>query len=199
MSKMSTRSRIFFWDDQKSISGVIEYRGDQAKHVSRLKQVIARLVKDHAFRSRYLIQLRFPVEREYSQARPEDSLERLTPQAARRSGARDRRTEAGLAPVGDASLRSLDTRASFGWAGQQPSPERLFLDAAAPPKRPSRAGGLLLAAQSARRTSDPSRIRTYERLPAQCRGANGQWSHQPKPAGPSGISSGARGGIDSFG
>ena len=63
--------RIFFWDDAKSATGFVEYTGHQTKHISRLKQVIARLVKDPEYRARHLHPLRFPIERHYDNARPD--------------------------------------------------------------------------------------------------------------------------------
>ena len=65
--------RIFFWDDPKSVTGFLEYAADQTMHISRLKQVMTRLVKDSQFRSRHLRPLRFPIERHYAEARPDDS------------------------------------------------------------------------------------------------------------------------------
>jgi|KBSSwiS6_1023812.scaffolds.fasta_scaffold248744_1 hypothetical protein len=64
--------RIFFWDDPKSATGFVEYVADQTMHISRLKQVMARLVKDTEFRSRHLRPLLFPIERHYANARPDD-------------------------------------------------------------------------------------------------------------------------------
>jgi hypothetical protein len=68
--------RIFFWDDAQSASGFVEYVGDRTKHISRLKQVISRLLKDTDFRSRHLRPLRFPIERHYADARPDDQAAR---------------------------------------------------------------------------------------------------------------------------
>ena len=61
---------VFFWNDAKSESGVVEFRGDQALHVSRLKQVIAKLVSSSEYRLRFRRDLEFPVEAKYATYRP---------------------------------------------------------------------------------------------------------------------------------
>lgn len=58
--------RIFFWNESRSETGVVELAGDKTLHISRLKQVIAKLVASPDFRSRYRRKIEFPVERRYA-------------------------------------------------------------------------------------------------------------------------------------
>jgi hypothetical protein len=55
--------RIFFWDEARRETGVVEFDDDQALHVRRLRQRIAKLVKDATYRRRFHRSLRFPLER----------------------------------------------------------------------------------------------------------------------------------------
>jgi hypothetical protein len=57
--------RIFFWDDAKRITGMLERRGSDTLHVQRLKDRIRRIAKDKAFRSRFLRDLEFPLHRHW--------------------------------------------------------------------------------------------------------------------------------------
>jgi hypothetical protein len=58
--------RIYFWNDDRSETGMLEVVEEQSLHVSKLKQRIAKLAKDAAFRRPYLKPLQFPVERHYA-------------------------------------------------------------------------------------------------------------------------------------
>ncbi len=51
--------RVFFWDETKSKTGMIEFKGDQAIHFSRLKQRVQKLVKNREYRERFTCPLRF--------------------------------------------------------------------------------------------------------------------------------------------
>lgn len=62
--------RIFFWDEARAETGMIEMKADQTRHISRLKQVIAKLVKDPQYRARYARSIDFPVEHKYAQYEP---------------------------------------------------------------------------------------------------------------------------------
>jgi hypothetical protein len=55
--------RIFFWDETKELTGVLELRGDACLHVRRIRDRIKRLANDPAYRGRFLRPLEFPVER----------------------------------------------------------------------------------------------------------------------------------------
>ncbi len=57
--------RIFFWNDKKTFCGVMLIC--PAVHVSHLHQLIAKLVADSKFRLQYKRELRFPLERYYSE------------------------------------------------------------------------------------------------------------------------------------
>jgi hypothetical protein len=62
--------RVFFWNDGKTETGVVELAGGSTLHVSRLKQLIGRLVAQPDYRRRFRTQLEFPVEREYANYAP---------------------------------------------------------------------------------------------------------------------------------
>lgn len=64
--------RIFFWDAARSQTGAIELAGDSTLHVSRIRQLIAKIVTQKAFRVRHLRKLRFPIERHYGEYFPFD-------------------------------------------------------------------------------------------------------------------------------
>jgi len=59
--------RIFFWNEARTVTGVIEMKADQTRHISRLKQVIAKLVSDPKYRARYTRPIEFPVEQKYAE------------------------------------------------------------------------------------------------------------------------------------
>ena len=62
--------RVFFWNETKTQTGVIEMKSDQVRHISRLKQVIAKLVKNPEYRARYNHEIEFPVEHKYAAYEP---------------------------------------------------------------------------------------------------------------------------------
>ena len=64
------RQRVFFWNDARSETGVVELHGDQVLHVSRLKQVITKLIKQPEYRARHQRAIEIPVERKYSVYEP---------------------------------------------------------------------------------------------------------------------------------
>src|SRR5512137_1304323 len=58
--------RIFFWDDARSETGVVEFRGPATIHVTRLRDAIRRLVSHADYRCRHATRLEFPVEKAYA-------------------------------------------------------------------------------------------------------------------------------------
>ena len=58
--------KIFFWNEDRSQTGVLELTNDQVLHVRKIKQRMAKLAKDPTYRSRFLKPLEFPIERFYS-------------------------------------------------------------------------------------------------------------------------------------
>jgi len=58
--------RVFFWNEGRSETGVLELIGERAVHRRRLKDVIHRLVARADFRGRHLVNLEFPVEKKYA-------------------------------------------------------------------------------------------------------------------------------------
>ena len=57
--------RIFFWDETKEVTGLLELRGDACLHVRRIRDRTKRLVTDREYRGRFLRRLGFPVERHW--------------------------------------------------------------------------------------------------------------------------------------
>jgi hypothetical protein len=57
--------RVFFWDENRTTTGLAEWRGSQTLHVRRIKDRLRRIANDEEYRSRFLRQLRFPVERHW--------------------------------------------------------------------------------------------------------------------------------------
>lgn len=58
--------RLFFWDDKKLSCGVVLFPPGREVHFSRLKQIVAKLVANPELRAEYERDLRFPLERHYS-------------------------------------------------------------------------------------------------------------------------------------
>jgi hypothetical protein len=55
--------RIFFWDETRGVTGLLELRGDACLHFRRIRDRIKRLANDPGYRERFLRPLEFPVER----------------------------------------------------------------------------------------------------------------------------------------
>jgi hypothetical protein len=51
--------RIFYWNEGKSKTGVMELRGNEVLHRHRAKQRILRIAKESSYRSRFSCPLRF--------------------------------------------------------------------------------------------------------------------------------------------
>ena len=64
--KVVSAQRVFFWDDSKSHCGVVLFPVGSTAHFSRLRKLIEKLVADAALRQHYRRDLRFPLERHYS-------------------------------------------------------------------------------------------------------------------------------------
>ena len=64
--------RVFFWNEDRSETGAIEMAADKTLHVSRIRQVMTKVVQQPAYRARFVRELRFPVERHYSRYAPFD-------------------------------------------------------------------------------------------------------------------------------
>ena len=57
--------RMFFWDDGRVTTGLVEWRGSQTLHIRRIKDRMRRVAADGEYRSRFQRPLRFPVERHW--------------------------------------------------------------------------------------------------------------------------------------
>jgi hypothetical protein len=64
--------RIFFWNDGKSETGVLELTGCNLKHVSRIRQIMQKILLKPDYRAKYHRSLAFPVERNYATYVPFD-------------------------------------------------------------------------------------------------------------------------------
>ena len=57
--------RIFFWDEAREVTGLLELRGDACLHVRRIRDRIKALANDPEYRGHFLRPLEFPVERHW--------------------------------------------------------------------------------------------------------------------------------------
>ena len=57
--------RVFFWDENRATTGVVEWRGSETLHVRKIKDRMRRIATDGTYRSQFLRPLRFPVERHW--------------------------------------------------------------------------------------------------------------------------------------
>src|SRR5262245_2503803 len=65
--KVLIAERLFFLDDKKAFCRVIRFPTGSDIHLSRLKTLIEKLVADPALRKKHRRELRFPLERYYSE------------------------------------------------------------------------------------------------------------------------------------
>ena len=57
--------RIFFWTQDKTKSGFIEYKDSQTLHISKLKDRMSKIAKNEKFRNKLLRSLEYPIEEKY--------------------------------------------------------------------------------------------------------------------------------------
>jgi hypothetical protein len=57
--------RIYFWDKDKNVTGIVELKDGNSVHVSKLKDKMKKLANDNTFRDKHLSQLKFPLEKNY--------------------------------------------------------------------------------------------------------------------------------------
>jgi hypothetical protein len=55
--------RVFFWDEEKSHTGLIEFREPNTLHIRKIKQQLAKIAKDATYRKRFALPLKFPLQR----------------------------------------------------------------------------------------------------------------------------------------
>lgn len=57
--------RIFFWDSNKIITGMVEFKNDQSIHFKKIKDRLIKLANDESYRNRFRCSLKFPLEKYY--------------------------------------------------------------------------------------------------------------------------------------
>jgi hypothetical protein len=65
--KVLDAQRVFFWDDEKDCCGVVLLLPGTTLHVRDLHRLIEKLVADPELREEHKRDLRFPIERHYSE------------------------------------------------------------------------------------------------------------------------------------
>ena len=55
--------RIFFWDDKKTETGLLELADNEALNMKKIRARMVKLAKDRKYRLQYLQPLKFPIER----------------------------------------------------------------------------------------------------------------------------------------
>lgn len=72
-------ARVFFWDERRTSTGVVLLPHSARTDVSALRSLIQKLAADSVLRARHLRELRFPLQRHYSDygAFPEEQLREL--------------------------------------------------------------------------------------------------------------------------
>lgn len=58
--------RVFFWNEDQTISGYKELKDGDTLNIKKLKQLKERLAKRPDYRDQYLFDLSFPIEENYS-------------------------------------------------------------------------------------------------------------------------------------
>lgn len=57
--------RIYFWNEDKNETGMVEFSGDQTLNVKQLKKRIEKLARSPEYRQQFHRELSFPIERYY--------------------------------------------------------------------------------------------------------------------------------------
>ena len=65
--KVIDAQRLFFWNDQKTVRGVVLFLPGSTIHYSRVKALIEKLVANPTLRKQHQRDLSFPLERHYSE------------------------------------------------------------------------------------------------------------------------------------
>ena len=65
--RVLSAERLFFWDDEHKHCGVVLFPAGNTVHFSRIRTLIAKLVADPNKREQHKRELRFPLERYYSE------------------------------------------------------------------------------------------------------------------------------------
>lgn len=58
--------RIFFWDGARLETGLMELQGGDTLHITKIRDRQRKIVRDAAYRAKWLRPLEFPVERHWS-------------------------------------------------------------------------------------------------------------------------------------
>jgi len=54
--------RIYFWDKEKNLTGLMELKGNNILHLSRWKARVLKIVNNKDYRDRFLRSLEFPLD-----------------------------------------------------------------------------------------------------------------------------------------
>jgi hypothetical protein len=65
--RVLSAERVFFWDEKRDFCGVVLLLPGKAVHVRDLHTLIEKLVADPGLRAKHKRDLRFPLERHYSE------------------------------------------------------------------------------------------------------------------------------------
>ena len=57
--------RIFFWNDEKTETGIMELSADKVLHISKIKQRMVKILADPEYRKQFYKELYFPIEKHY--------------------------------------------------------------------------------------------------------------------------------------
>ena len=57
--------RVFFWDKEKLITGLMELKDGKTIHWSKIKDRVIKLANNKAYRDKFICELKFPVENNY--------------------------------------------------------------------------------------------------------------------------------------
>jgi hypothetical protein len=65
--KSRRAARLFYWDDNKEVCGVVLILPGAVKHYSRISELIDKLVAHQSVRKQYQRDLTFPLEKHYTE------------------------------------------------------------------------------------------------------------------------------------
>jgi len=67
LGRVESVARVFFWDEEQSVTGVVLLGPDVSTHVRDLHSLIDKLVADPKLRAKHQRRIRFPLDRHYAE------------------------------------------------------------------------------------------------------------------------------------